>query len=166
GELVETAEAVVKIFRDFGNRADRKRARIKYLIHDWGVAKFRGVLAQYLGRETARPKPVEVTGYDLHLGWHTQGDGKWYYGVSVENGRIKDEGPLRLRTALRTIVQRFRPELRFTPGQDVLLCNLDGAALPAVEALLAQHGVARPEQLSNVRKYSLACPAIPTCGLA
>ncbi len=164
--VVETAEAVVKLFRDHGNRADRKRARIKYLIHDWGVERFQNVLSEYLRGPVTPPRPVEATGHDLHLGWHPQGDGKWYYGVSVENGRIKDEGPLRLRTALRTIVQRFRPELRFTPGQDVLLCNLDGAALPAVEALLAQHGVARPEQLSNVRKYSLACPAIPTCGLA
>ena len=164
--VVETAEAVVKLFRDHGNRADRKRARIKYLIHDWGVERFQQVLSEYIRGPVTPPRPVAATGHDLHLGWHPQGDGKWYYGVSVENGRIKDEGLLRLRSGLRTIVQRFQPELRFTPGQDVLLCNLDGAALPAVEALLAEHGVARPEQLSNMRKHSLACPAIPTCGLA
>jgi sulfite reductase (ferredoxin) len=163
---VETAEAVVKLFRDHGNRADRKRARIKYLIHDWGVERFREMLSEYVRGPMVPPRPVEAHGYDLHLGWHPQGDGKWYYGVSIENGRIKDEGSLHLRSALRTVVQRFGCDLRLTPGQDVLLCNLDGAALPAVEALLTEHGVARPEQLSNVRKYSLACPAIPTCGLA
>ncbi len=164
--VVESAEAVVKLFRDHGNRVDRKRARIKYLVHDWGVERFRQVLADYLPGPLELPRPVEVTGYDLHLGAHPQGDGKWWYGVSVENGRIKDEGTLRLRTALRTIVERFRPALQLTPGQDVLLCDLDGSTLPLIEALLTEHGVARPEQLSNLRKHSLACPAIPTCGLA
>jgi sulfite reductase (ferredoxin) len=163
--VVEAAEAVVKLFRDHGNRADRKQARIKYLVHDWGVERFREVLSGYAG-PLAPPRPAEVTGADLHHGWHPQGDGKWYYGVSIENGRIKDEGPLRLRSALRALVQRFRPALRLTPGQDVLLCDLDGSALPAVEVILEQHGVTRPDRLSNVQKYSLACPAIPTCGLA
>jgi sulfite reductase (ferredoxin) len=163
--VIEAAEGVVKLFRDHGNRADRKRARIKYLVHDWGVERFREVLTGYTG-PLAPPRPVEVTRADLHLGWHPQGDGRWYYGLSIENGRIKDEGTLRLRTALRTLVQRFRPDLRLTPGQDVLLCNLPSSALSAVEAILEEHGVTRPDRLSNVQKYSLACPAIPTCGLA
>ena len=60
-----------------------------------------------------------MTGYDLHHGWHPQGDGKWYYGLSVENGRVKDEGGLRLRSGLRAVVERFKPELRLTPMQDV-----------------------------------------------
>ncbi len=165
-EVAAGAEAVIKLFRDHGNRADRKRARIKYLVHDWGVERFRDVLAGYLGRPITLPRPVEVSGLDLHLGWHPQGDGKWYYGLSVENGRIKDEGPLRLRTALRTLVERFKPEVRFTPAQDVLLCSLRGDDLPIVEKTLDDHGVPRPERLSNVQKYSLSCPAIPTCGLA
>src|SRR5206468_1619674 len=100
---------------------DRKRARIKYLVHDWGVEKFRDVLATYLseGRQPLEPpRPVNVSGFDTHLGWHAQGDGKWWFGVSVENGRVKDEGTLRLRSALRTLVQRFRPGLRITPLQD------------------------------------------------
>jgi sulfite reductase (ferredoxin) len=164
--VVEYAEAVVKLFRDHGNRADRKRARIKYLVHDWGVERFRQMLSEYVREALTLPRGVEATGHDLHLGWHPQGNGQWYYGLSIESGRVKDEGSLRLRSALRAIVQRFQPELRLTPGQDVLLCNLAGTALPAIEGLLAEHGVARPEQLSNVRKHSLACPAIPTCGLA
>jgi sulfite reductase (ferredoxin) len=166
GEVVAGAEAVIKLFRDHGNRADRKRARIKYLVHDWGVPRFREVLAGYFGRPVTLPRPVEVGGLDLHLGWHPQGDGKWYYGVSVENGRIKDEGSLRLRSGLRTLVERFRPEVRFTPAQDVLLCGLRGDALPGVEKTLDEHGITRPERLSPVQKYSLSCPAIPTCGLA
>jgi sulfite reductase (ferredoxin) len=165
-EVVTTAEAVIKLFRDHGNRADRKRARIKYLVHDWGVEKFREVLTSYLGRMPEPPRPIEPHGYELHLGWHPQGDGKWFYGISVENGRVKDEGALRLRTGLRVLVQRFQPELRLTPMQDVLLCDLDGGARAEIERVLTEHGVAIPESLSLVRKNSMSCPAIPTCGLA
>jgi sulfite reductase (ferredoxin) len=165
-DVVHTAEAVIMLFRDHGNRADRRRARIKYLVHDWGVERFRDVLAGYLGGPPTPPRPVEVRGYDLHLGWHPQGDGKWYYGLSVPSGRVKDDGPVLLRSALRALVEKFRPELRITPAQDVLLCGLDGAALPAVERTLDAHGVARPERLTPTRRLSLSCPAIPTCGLA
>jgi sulfite reductase (ferredoxin) len=165
--VVVAAEAVVRLFRDHGNRADRKRARIKYLVHDWGVERFREVLAGYLGGAPLQPpRPVEVSGFEPHLGWHEQGDGKWYYGLCVENGRVKDEGGLRLRTALRTLVERFRPTLRLTPLQDVLLCDLDESARGEVEKVLREHGVRPSEEVSQVRRLSMACPAIPTCGLA
>lgn len=164
--VVETAEAVVKLFRDHGNRADRKRARLKYVVHDWGVEKFRAVLSEYAQRPLALPRDLPITGFDLHLGAHPQGDGKWWYGVSVENGRVKDEGGLRLRSGLRAIVERFRPTLRITPNQDLLLCDLDRACLSGVEAMLDEYGIPRPERVSVTRSLSMACPAIPTCGLA
>jgi sulfite reductase (ferredoxin) len=164
--IIESVEAVVKLFRDHGNRADRKHARIKYLIHDWGVEKFRDVLAGYLGGMPEQPRPVSISGYHLHLGLHPQGDGKWFYGLSIENGRVKDIGSLRLRSGLRAIVERFRPELRLTGMQDVLVCNLDGSELPLLERMLDEYGIVRPNHLSNVRRYSMACPATPTCGLA
>jgi len=165
-DIIEAAEAVVKLFRDHGNRADRKRARIKYVVHDWGVEKFRDVLAGYLGGMPEPPRSAPISGYHLHLGWHPHGDGKRFYGLRVENGRVKDEGSLRLRSGLRAIVERFRPELRLTGMQDVLLCNLDGNALPVLERILDEHGIVRPNQISSVRRHSMACPAIPTCGLA
>jgi sulfite reductase (ferredoxin) len=164
--VVSAAEAVVKLFRDHGNRADRKRARIKYLVHDWGVDKFRDVLAEYLGGALLPPRPVEVRGFDPHHGWHSQGNGKCYYGLSIENGRIKDEGDMRLRTGLRALVERFRPSIRLTPLQDILLSDLNASARTDIDRTLAEFGIARPEQISNVQRYSMACPAIPTCGLA
>ncbi len=165
-QVVQTAEAVVKLFRDHGNRADRKRARIKYVVHDWGVAKFREVLAGYLPFPMVLPRSLEVTQAPLHLGWHPQGDGKFFYGISVESGRIKDEGPFRLRSCLRELVQRLGADVRLTPSQDVILTNLTADAKADIERTLTGHGVRLPLQLSEVRKYALACPAIPTCGLA
>jgi sulfite reductase (ferredoxin) len=164
--VVGIAEAVVRLFRDHGNRADRKRARIKYLVHDWGVEKFRQVLGGYVGGALVPPRPVDVTDLQTHLGWHTQDAGRCWFGLSVENGRVKDDGSLRLRSGLREIVCRFQPELRITPLQDVLLCGLPASAKKEIEGLFADHGVLLPDRLSNVQKLSMACPAIPTCGLA
>jgi sulfite reductase (ferredoxin) len=166
-EVVSAAEAVCKLFRDHGNRADRKRARLKYVVHDWGVERFREVVAQdYWGKPLRMPKYAPITGLDLHHGWQPQGNGKWFLGLSVENGRVKDEGPLRLRCGLRAIVGRFRLSVRLTTQQDVLLCDISAADRPAVESMLNEYGIPRPDSLSLVQKWSMACPAIPTCGLA
>jgi sulfite reductase (ferredoxin) len=164
--VLNTAEAVVKLFRDHGNRADRKRARIKYVVHDWGVDKFRQVLAEYIGGKLDDPRPIDVKGFETHLGWHPQGDGKFYFGLHVLSGRVKDEGSLRLRSGLKALVERFRPEMRITPVQDLLLCDLDPGALPEIVRTLAEFGIAAPPKLSPLRTLSMACPAIPTCGLA
>ena len=140
--------------------------RIKYLVHDWGVERFREVLAGYMGGPLLPPRAVDVGGFEPHLGWQAQGDGKWYYGLSVENGRVKDEGSFRLRSGLRALVERYQPELRLTPLQDILLCNLAPSVKPEIERTLAEFGVLRPDQISTVQRLSMACPAVPTCGLA
>ena len=167
-DLLRMAEAVVCLFRDHGNRADRRRARLKYVLHEWGVPKFRAVLEGYYGSPLAEPrlKPGLYREFDLHHGWQPQEDGRWFYGLSIENGRVKDDGNFRLRTALRTVVESLRPNLRITPSQDVLLCDLPAEAKREIESRLVEFGVRRPDQISKVRKLSMACPAIPTCGLA
>ncbi len=165
-QVLQGAEGVIRLFRDHGNRGDRRRARLKYLIHDWGVERVRTVLADYVPFTLQPPRYLKVTAVDLHLGWHPQGDGKWFYGLSVENGRVKDDGQFRLRTALREIVDRFRPRLRFTPQQDILFCDLEPGVKDEMEAILDRHGVARPDRVSPTRQLGMACPAIPTCGLA
>jgi sulfite reductase (ferredoxin) len=165
-QAIPAAEGVIKLFRDHGNRADRKRARLKYVLHDWGVEKFREVLQTYVPFPLALPRELPVTGFPLHLGWHEQGDGKFFYGISIENGRIKDDGDFRLRTVLRKLVEKFQPNIRLTPMQDILLCDLPKSAKPLINRLLTVYGVAKPERLSLLQVHSLACPAIPTCGLA
>lgn len=166
-EVVEAAEAVVRLFRDHGNRVDRRRARLKYVMHDWGLERFREVFYRDYFRHAPRPpREVPITGLDLHHGWHGMGNGQWFLGLSVENGRIKDDGGLRLRSGLRAIVSRFRPDVRLTTQQDILLCGISTADRAAVDSMLSEYGIPRPDTLSMAQRWSMACPAIPTCGLA
>lgn len=166
-DVLPVVTAIVMVQRDFGNRADRRRARMKYLVHDWGVPRFKAKVEEYLGGRTlADPHPAEIHGYDDHLGWHPQGDGKFYFGVNVENGRIKDDGSLRLKTGLRCLFERFRMPARLTPQQSLLLCDLELEWRDEILALLREHGIKTHEEISNARRFAMACPALPTCGLA
>jgi len=172
--------AVVLAQRDFGNRSDRKQARLKYLIHQWGLPKFKAKVEEYLSaaeaicslppgtvpRVLAEPDPAEVTRHEDHLGWHEQGDGKWFLGLPIENGRVKDEGSYRLKSALRTIFRELCGNARLTAQQNILFCDLDRSARPRIEKIFAEHGVPQVHQISNVRRFAFACPALPTCGLA
>ena len=166
-DVLPVVTAIVMVQRDFGNRADRRCARMKYLVHEWGLSRFKAKVEEYLGGRTlADPHPVEIQGYDDHLGWHPQGDGKFYFGVNVENGRIKDDGSLRLKTGLRCLLERFRMPARLTPQQSLLLCDLELEWRDEILALLREHGIRTHEEISNARRFAMACPALPTCGLA
>ncbi|MCA9057803.1 MAG: NADPH-dependent assimilatory sulfite reductase hemoprotein subunit [Planctomycetaceae bacterium] len=164
--VVAVCEAVVKVQRDFGNRADRKQARLKYLVANWGIEQFKARVEEYYGQKLAEPHPADVTGVDDHLGWHDQGDGRLFLGINVENGRIKDEGDLRLKAGLRALLSRFGMDTRLTALQSVILCDIDPADRAEIEQIMAAHGIKTVDQLSLVRRYSIACPAFPTCGLS
>jgi sulfite reductase (ferredoxin) len=165
-EVIDVTTAIIKVQRDFGNRADRKVARMKYLIHNWGLPKFKAKVEEYYGRPLADPHPDDVHAFDDHIGWHEQGDGKVFYGLNVENGRIHDEDELRLKTALRKICTTLRPGIRLTPHQSILFTDLTPADRPALESILREHGVKLHDEISEVRRWSMACVAWPTCGLA
>lgn len=160
------AEAVLKVHRDYGDRSDRKRARLKYLIHDWGIPAFRAKVEEYLGEPVFDPKPIEITDVDDHLGWHEQGDGKLFLGIPIENGRVHDANGLKLMTGLRTFFETYGTPARLTCQQSILLKDLDPAWKADIERLLVEHGIATVEHISTVRRWSMACPALPTCGLA
>ncbi len=165
-QLVSVAETIVTVQRDHGDRKDRKHARMKYLVQEWGVTKFRAEVERRLGRRLADLRPMAPLGMDYHLGWHPQGDGRWFLGLSIENGRIKDAGALRLRSGLRTVVERFRMPLRVTPMQDLLLTDVTEAQRSEIEAMLTSYGIPLLQTIANVQRYAMACPALPTCGLA
>lgn len=162
-ELGDVVEAVVAVQRDHGNREDRHRARLKYLIDERGEAWFRAAVEARLGRRLAdAPALPPWSAADEHLGWHPQDGGGWFLGVHVDSGRVR--GPL--RAALREVVDRYTPEVRLTARQDVLLCGIAGRDRRAVEAVLRSHGVPLAEELAPVRRLAVACPALPTCGQA
>ena len=165
-QVVDVATEIIKVQRDFGNRADRKIARLKYLIHDWGLDRFRSKVEEYYGQTLAPPRADDVWGFDDHLGWHEQGDGRWYYGLNVENGRIHDVGDFRLKSAIREICRRFAPDARLTSHQSILFTNLSPEQKGPLEEVLRSHGVKLSEEISNARRWSMACVAWPTCGLS
>lgn len=164
--LLDAVIAVIKVQRDFGDRTDRKRARLKYLLDDMGLPWFKAQVEAHAGRDYAPPRPMPRFRIVDHMGWHAQGDGRWYLGIPVESGRIADGERSRLRTALRTIVGRHRPEVILCPSQDVILADIADGDREAITALLRDHGVRPAEALLPVERWSLACPALPTCGLA
>ncbi len=103
---------------------------------------------------------------DDHLGWHEQGDGRLYVGIYIENGRIADVDGERSRSGLRRIVDELRPQVRLTAQQNVILADIDPAHRQRVEELMVEYGIAAVESIPRAIRYAMACPAIPTCGLA
>ena len=165
-ETVEVVRHIIGIQRDEGDRTDRRHARMKYLVHDWGLDRFRAELEKRLGYTLQPPAETPPLRLNLYLGWHEQGDGRWWLGLSVENGRIQDTPDVQLKTALRRLLETYNTDVRLTANHDILLTDIDGADRAEIEGLLAEHGVAMPEAISNARKHTMACPAMPTCGLA
>jgi len=165
-DVVQVAEAVLTVQRDYGDRRDRRHARLKYLLDDRGLHWFRAQVERRLGRALPPPAAVRVSDVHDHLGWHQQREGRWFYGLFVENGRILDTEDVRLRTALRRIVKMFDAGVHFTPQQNVLLTGIPDGRRAALEGVLAHHGVRSTGAISTVRRWSMACPALPTCGLA
>lgn len=165
-EVIDLLKDILSIQRDHGNRKNRMRARMKYLIDEWGLEKFHDEVADRFGRRLDDWRDVPDPELDLHEGWNEQGDGRYFYGLSVENGRIKDEDGFRLKTALRRVVETFEPGVRLTPNHDILLTDLREDDQEEVEKILHDHGVALSREISNTQKYSMACPALPSCGLA
>jgi sulfite reductase (ferredoxin) len=165
-QVVDVVRAAVTIHRDFGDRVNRKHARLKYILQERGVDWFRAELESRVGFAIGEAQPMPEFHTEDHLGWNAQGNGLWYLGIPVENGRVVDRGHYRLRSGLRAVIERWKLNVRLTAQQDILLTGIPEAARAEVDALLAEYGVRTVEEISAVRRTALACPAMPTCGLA
>lgn len=165
-DLVAAAKAAVGLHRDFGDRANRRHARIKYVIAERGEEWARAEMSKAMGKELEPCRPMPGFTVPDHLGWHEQGDGKWFLGVPIANGRIVDGAGAKLRTALRQIVSRFGCDPIMMPSQDIILSEVSREDRDAVTAILRSHHVDLAEDLLPVQRWALACPALPTCGLA
>jgi sulfite reductase (ferredoxin) len=166
-DVYHLVKAIVATQRDYGDRSDRRHARLKYLIQDWGVEKFRAQVAEYFGKSVEPMKTIPKFKYQDFLGWNEQGDGKLFVGISIDNGRVKDAGDFQLKTGLRKIVEQFNLPIRLTPNQNLLFYDIDPGDQPLIQEILDAHGiVADPSQIASLVRYAMACPALPTCGLA
>ncbi|RRJ67254.1 NADPH-dependent assimilatory sulfite reductase hemoprotein subunit [Paenibacillus oralis] len=166
GTILDACVAIVTIERDFGDRSNRRFARMKYLIDKRGLAWFRDEVEARLGHKLEPPRQLTWTNGNDHLGWHRERDGVSYLGLFVPYGRIKDTETMQLKSALRDIMHRFRPTVRFTSQQNVILSGLPDEQRSAVEEVLRSSGVPLPQELSNVQQNMMACVSLPTCGLA
>jgi sulfite reductase (ferredoxin) len=165
-QAVGVCQAILKVQRDNGDRTDRKVARMKYLVANWGIERFRAEVEKYYGEKLADCTPDDVTGFDDHMGWQDQGDGLWSYGLNIENGRLYDNDKRQLKAMMRAICARFGTEIRMTGHQSVILCDIKPSEKDELISMIGKYGVLTTEQTSTVRRWSIACVALPTCGLA
>ena len=164
--VIETAVAVVTVQRDFGDRSDRKHARLKYLIEDRGIEWFRRQVQSRLSFPLLLPREAKWNTVGDMLGWHEQGDGKLFCGVWIQEGRIHDAHGVNYRSAFLEISQRFGFPIRLTTNCNLIFYNIDPAQKSDVDKILTGHGLSRPADLTHVRQLAQACVGLPTCGLA
>ncbi|MGB5595790.1 MAG: sulfite reductase, ferredoxin dependent [Crocosphaera sp.] len=166
-DVYDLMKAIVATQRDYGDRTQRRHARMKYLIEDWGIEKFRSTVEEFFGKALDPFKPLPDWQYEDYLGWHEQGDGKLFLGISIENGRVKDDGSFQLKTALKKITDEYALPMRLTANHNLILYEIDPAHKAAIDTILANCGIlSEPEKIDPLTRYSMACPALPTCGLA
>jgi sulfite reductase (NADPH) hemoprotein beta-component len=165
-QILAVAEAVLTTQRDHGNRAVRKRARLKYTIEDRGLDWFVAEVERRQGFAFEPARPFRFTQQGDRFGWIEGHDGRWHLTVRIEAGRIADTDAARRLTGLREIARIHRGDFRLTPNQNLVIANVDPAAKTYVNALAAKYGLNRHETASPVARDALACVAFPTCGLA
>jgi sulfite reductase (ferredoxin) len=160
--VLDLVQAIAALQRDHGDRQQRRHARMKYLLHDRGIGWFREELGAYFPHPIlplrAEPKPR----LEDYLGWHRQGDGLWFVGLPLLCGRLEGER----KAGLRALVSTYQLEVRVTPNQDLLLCNIGTTQRGALRQGLAALGFDTPEDPPRLERHAIACPALPTCGLA
>ena len=164
-EAVKVAEAVMTVQRDWGNRTNRKNARLKYTIERYGLEAFRAEVEKRVGTSFADPKPFTFTGNGDRYGWTEGDDGRHHLTLYVPSGRIKDyeDGP-RFLSGLRRIATEHAGDFRLTGNQNVIIANVPSDRRAAIEALVDEYGLTKGA--GALRRNSIACVALPTCGLA
>ncbi|MGC9270786.1 NADPH-dependent assimilatory sulfite reductase hemoprotein subunit [Acidiphilium sp.] len=167
-QFIAVAEAVLTIQRDFGDRTNRKRARLKYTIDTRGLDWFKNEITRRLAVPLEPARPFAFSGNGDCLGWQTDDEGLHHLGLFVEAGRIADRGAVRLKSALATIAGQAgyidRGSIIMTPNQNLIIGRANDAERAAIEGILASHGIS--QAVSPLRAGALACVALPTCGLA
>jgi sulfite reductase (ferredoxin) len=161
--VLDLVQAILALQRDYGDRNNRRHSRMKYLIHDQGIAWFKQELkANYFAHPIKGLRLEPKAKFEDYLGWHRQSAGKWFVGLPLLCGRLAGE----LKSGLRQLVDTYQLEIRLTPNQDLLLCNIGTAQRASVRMALEALGITAPEAPSLLARHAIACPALPLCGLA
>lgn len=165
-QVVDVAEKVMTVQRDFGDRKDRKHARLKYTVEDMGLDRFRETVEARLGYRLGEPRHFHFEHNGDRFGWVTDHRGRHHLTLFISNGRVKDTADYALRSGLREIARVHKGDFRLTANQNLVIANVKDSARPKIEELLAKFGIAGSHHRSGLRLNSIACVALPTCGLA
>lgn len=161
-DILYAVKAIVVTQRENGRRDDRKYSRMKYLISSWGIEKFRSVAEQYYGKKFEPFRELPKWEFNSYLGWHEQGDGNLFCGIHVDNGRV---GGKKKKT-LREIIKNYSLNVRLTPNQNIILCDIQNAWKHPITTALAEAGFLQPSHVDPLNLTAMACPAFPLCPLA
>ena len=165
-DVPAVAEAIVTTQRDYGDRTNRKHARLKYTIEDRSVDWMRDEVEKRSGVSFANPEDYSFVANGDVYGWLRDDVGAWHYGLFIENGRVGDIDNRRLLSGLRAIAQRHDSEFRLTPNQNLIISKIADKDKADIDALLVEYGIENSAHASPLRLNSLACVAFPTCGQA
>ncbi|KAL9296196.1 hypothetical protein ACSQ67_022092 [Phaseolus vulgaris] len=161
-DILYAVKAIVVTQRENGRRDDRKYSRMKYLISSWGIEKFRSVVEQYYGKKFEPFRVLPEWEFKSYLGWHEQGDGKLFYGLHVDNGRIGGK----MKKTLREVIEKYNLNVRITPNQNIILTDVRASWKRPITTTLAQAGLLQPRFVDPLNLTAMACPAFPLCPLA
>lgn len=165
--IMKVVYEVLTVQRDFGNRADRKLARLKYTVDMLGVEGFKKELEARCGFDLEPARPYEFGQRSDHFGWQQNAEGLWYYTVFIENGRVLDSEAVAMKTALLKVAESGKAQFRFTANQNLVLGDIVENDKAEIEEILTEYGVTRHnESASPLRRASIACVAFNTCPLA
>ncbi|KAK4762741.1 hypothetical protein SAY86_008509 [Trapa natans] len=161
-DILYAIKAIVVTQRDNGRRDDRKYSRMKYLVDSWGIDKFTSVVEQSYGKKFEPIRELPEWEFKSYLGWQKQGDGYWFYGLHVDNGRIGGK----MKKTLREVIEKYNLNVRLTPNQNLILCNIRSVWKRPITKALAQGGFLEPRYVDTLNITAMACPAFPLCPLA
>tara|TARA_Y100001968_G_C19435694_1_gene759510 strand:- start:196 stop:2229 length:2034 start_codon:yes stop_codon:yes gene_type:complete len=161
--ILELIQSILALQRDYGDRKTRRHARLKYVLNDMGIEWFKEQLKnKYFKKELKPFKNQPNFKLEDYLGWHKQGKGLWFVGIPVLSGRLTSD----LKKGIRNIIETYKLDMRLTPNQDILLCNIGSYQKRSVEEKLREIGYKNPHKTKILERHALACPALPLCGLA
>ncbi|MDE2155652.1 MAG: assimilatory sulfite reductase (NADPH) hemoprotein subunit [Xanthomonadaceae bacterium] len=166
GQLYAVAETAVAVQRDWGNRSERKHARLKYTLDHRGLDAFVAELQSRLGFALQPPRPFRFDHNGDRYGWIEGHDGRWHLTLHIESGRLADVGERRALTGLRELALVHTGDFRLTCNQNLIVANVEAADRARIDAIVEAHGLDGYRRQSAIRRHAVACVALPTCGLA